>query len=199
MTQLNLKTLLTGVNLILSFSFFAQKPNDLQDIILKDISNRFQVAIPGELNQTIKQTEVFNVAIIPMDLIGTIKLPWHDNKEQLSNETEFEFENDMLNCRSGKDWKDNRGILIKIIRRKEYCERIGYRDAAMQKYFELHYCSFVKDSKLIIIEYGMKFSNCSNGESVKENKMCELEKIKKQKLVDSGIAKIIVQMKITTN
>ena len=191
MTKSNLKPFITGAILLLSFSIFAQKPNNFQDIILKDISNRFQVTIPGALNKTIKQTEVFNIAIVPMDLIGALKLPWQDNKEQLSNENEVEFENNMLNCVSGKDWK-----FVKIIRRKQYCERIGYSDAAMGKYFELHYCSFVKENKLVIIEYGMKFSTCTNEKSVKENKRCELEKNKKQKFIDIGIAEIIFQMKI---
>nr|WP_299415607.1 hypothetical protein [uncultured Emticicia sp.] len=166
----------------------------MQDINLKDISNRFQVLIPGALNQTIGQTEVFNIAIIPIDLIGTLKLPWQDNKEQLSNESEVEFENNMLNCVSGKDWK-----FVKIIKRKQYCERIGYSDAAMGKYFELHYCSFLKENKLVIFEYGMKCSTCSNENSVKENQRCELEKNKKQKNIDLGIAEIIFQMKIAKN
>jgi hypothetical protein len=191
MTKSNLKPFVTGAILLLSFSIFAQKPNDFQDIILKDISNRFQVTIPGALNKTIKQTEVFNIAIVPMDLIGALKLPWQDNKEQLSNESEVEFENNMLNCVSGKDWK-----FVKIIKRKQYCERIGYSDAAMGKYFEFHYCSFLKENKLVIIEYGMKCSTCSNENSVKENKRCELEKNKKQKFIDIGIAEIIFQMKI---
>lgn len=191
MTKSIVKPFVTGVILLLSFTLFAQKPNNLQDINLKDISNRFQVLIPGALNQTIGQTEVFNVAIIPIDLIGTLKLPWQDNKEQLSNESEVEFENNMLNCVSGKDWK-----FVKIIKRKQYCERIGYSDAAMGKYFELHYCSFLKENKLVIIEYGMKCSTCSNENSVKENQRCELEKNKKQKNIDMGIAEIIFQMKI---
>ena len=194
MTKSILKPFVTGAILLLSFSIFAQKPNDFQDIILKDISNRFQVTIPGALNKTIKQTEVFNVAIVPMDLIGITKLPWHENKEQLSNESEVEFENNMLNCVSGKDSK-----FVKIIKRKQYCERIGYSDAAMGKYFELHFCSFVKENKLVIIEYAMIFSNCSMKNSAKEKKMCELEKNKKQKLIDIGIAEIAFQMKIVKN
>lgn len=194
MTKSIVKPFVTGVILLLSFTLFAQKPYDLQDINLKDISNRFQVLIPGALNQTIGQTEVFNIAIIPIDLIGTLKLPWQDNKEQLSNESEVEFENNMLNCVSGKDWK-----FVKIIKRKQYCERIGYSDAAMGKYFELHYCSFLKENKLVIIEYGMKCSTCSNENSVKENQRCELEKNKKQKNIDLGIAEIIFQMKIAKN
>jgi len=194
MTKSIVKPFVTGVILLLSFTLFAQKPNNLQDINLKDISNRFQVLIPGALNQTIGQTEVFNIAIIPIDLIGTLKLPWQDNKEQLSNESEVEFENNMLNCVSGKDWK-----FVKIIKRKQYCERIGYSDAAMGKYFELHYCSFLKENKLVIIEYGMKCSTCSNENSVKENQRCELEKNKKQKNIDLGIAEIIFQMKIAKN
>ena len=194
MTKSIVKPFVTGVILLLSFTLFAQKPYNLQDINLKDISNRFQVLIPGALNQTIGQTEVFNIAIIPIDLIGTLKLPWQDNKEQLSNESEVEFENNMLNCVSGKDWK-----FVKIIKRKQYCERIGYSDAAMGKYFELHYCSFLKENKLVIIEYGMKCSTCSNENSVKENQRCELEKNKKQKNIDLGIAEIIFQMKIAKN
>jgi hypothetical protein len=194
MTKSIVKPFVTGVILLLSFTLFAQKPYNLQDINLKDISNRFQVLIPGALNQTIGQTEVFNIAIIPIDLIGTLKLPWQDNKEQLSNESEVEFENNMLNCVSGKDWK-----FVKIIKRKQYCERIGYSDAAMGKYFEFHYCSFLKENKLVIIEYGMKCSTCSNENSVKENQRCELEKNKKQKNIDLGIAEIIFQMKIAKN
>ena len=194
MTKSMIKPFVIGVSLILSFSLFGQTSNNLENIILDDISNRFQVTIPGEFNKTIKQTEVFKVAIIPIDLIGTIKLPWHDNKEQLSSESEVEFENNMLNCVSGKDWK-----FVKISRRKQYCERIGYSDAAMGKYFELHYCSFVKENKLVIIEYGMKFSTCTNEKSVKENKRCELEKNKKQKFIDIGITDIIFRMKIVKN
>ncbi len=195
-----LKPCITGIILCLSVSLFAQKPNNLQDIILQDISNRFQVSIPGALNKTIKQTAIFNVAIIPMDLIGRMKLQWHDNKEQLSNESEVEFENDMLNCVSGKDWKDKLGYFTKIMKRKRYCERIGYLDAEMGgKYFELHYCSFVKDNKLVIIEYGMKFSDCSMNDSAKEKKNCEIEKNNRQNFMDFGIAEMVVQMKIVKN
>ena len=69
----------------------------------------------------------------------------------------------------------------------------------MGKYFELHYYSFVKKNKLIIIEYGIKFSTCTNEKSVKENKRCELEKNKKQKFIDIGITDIIFRMKIVKN
>jgi len=66
----------------------------------------------------------------------------------------------------------------------------------MGKYFELHYYSFVKKNKLIIIVYGIKFSTYTNEKSEKENIRCELEKNKKQKNIDMGIAEIIFQMKI---
>jgi hypothetical protein len=48
------KPFVTGVILLLSYSLFAQKTDNLKDIIFKDISNRFQVAIPGALNKTIR-------------------------------------------------------------------------------------------------------------------------------------------------
>jgi hypothetical protein len=54
MTKSIVKLFVTGVILLLYFSLFAQKPDNLKDIILKDISNRFQVTIPGALNKTIR-------------------------------------------------------------------------------------------------------------------------------------------------
>ena len=56
-----------------------------------------------------------------MDLIGTIKLNWHNDKEQFTNESEVEFENNMLNYVSEKDRKDKNDNLIKIIKRMRYC------------------------------------------------------------------------------
>lgn len=70
----------------------------------------------------------FRVAIIPLELIGKIKISWNDNQQQMTKETELEFETDLLSCSQGKEGED-----VETKKRKTYCWRSGYGDAAMRQ------------------------------------------------------------------
>lgn len=195
-----LSKLLAVILLSYTVSLWAQTPKSKKEVILDtiftDLSSRYQIMIPGELSQTIKKTNLFNIAIVPLGLIGKVEISWDSDKKQLSHESETEFETNMLNCLLGKDKKDKNGNPVKLIKRQQYCERVGYQDAAMGKYSELHYCSFVKEGKLVVIEYSLINSNCGNGRNRKEAKLCEAQKSKFQQTVNNGIAKIVNQIKI---
>ena len=165
------------------------------DTSFNDLSNRFKVTIPAFPDTTLSAVEGLSVAVIPVDAIGAVKIPWSDNQQQLSKETEKEFETELLECKDGKDKNDETGAVTKM--KKGYCERTGYGDAGMGHFGVIYYCSFKKDNNLVVIEMMTYWSNCATGyETKSEIKACEAERDKQEKAIDSYVESLVASLKI---
>lgn len=165
------------------------------DTSFADLSKRFMVTISSYPDTTMPNIEALNVAVIPLDSIAAVKIPWNDNQKQMTKETEKEFETELLECKDGKDKNGEAGAETKM--KKGYCERTGYGDAGMGHVGYPYFCSFKKDNNLVVIEVMTYWSACTTGyETKKEMKECEDEKAKAMKQLDDYIAGLVATLKV---
>ncbi len=127
------------------------------DTLFNDLSNRFKVITRAFPDSTVPGYKFLQVAIIPIDSIGAVTIPWNDNQHQLTKETEKEFETELMQCKDGKDTADG---VAQTKMKNGYCERTGYSDAAMGHYALVYYCSFVKENNLVVVELMTTWSSC---------------------------------------
>ena len=164
------------------------------DTLFNDLSNRFKVitaAFPDD--SSVPGVESINVAVIPVDSIGTVKIPWNDNQQQLTKETEKEFETELMQCKNGKDTTDD---VAETKMKKGYCERTGYSDASMGHFALVYYCSFVKENNLVVVELMTNWSSCGAGYETKaERKACETGREKDMKTLDMYMEKFISSLR----
>jgi hypothetical protein len=135
----------------------------------------------------------FSVAVIPTDSLGMKKIGWSETKEQLTQETEKEFETELLRCRNGKDKNGNAHATT--VKRKLYCERVGYGEGAMGSFYEIHYYGFVKNKKLVIIEIVARFTNCLNYEA-SEIPNCKAREAKARTNLIRMMEKIVLKIQL---
>lgn len=165
------------------------------DTSFTDLSGRFRVTIPSYPDSTLPNIQGLNVAVIPVDSIGAVKIPWNDNQQQLTKETEKEFETELLQCIGGKDKTGEASAETKI--KNGYCERTGYGDAAMGQAGYNYYCALKKDNNLVIIEMMTLWPSCTTGfQTEKERKACRAEQDKAEKSIEDFIGKTVAALKV---
>lgn len=162
------------------FSLTDQK----SDTTLKDITGNHFVKVPFICSDV----RDFQVAVISLDSIGKKKLPWNENQQQFTKETEKEFEQELLSCSQGKDSSYSRTLVTKM---KTYCRKTGYGDGGMGKLYDVNYVSFRKANYLIVFEFAVIWRNCQHGYEGEQIKICETEEHEKRIRVDSYIDKLV--------
>ena len=157
------------------------KPGDKS---ISDLSNRFTVSYTPASGSS-NQISDMQLAVIPVDSLGTVDIKWHQLKQESTKETEKEFETELLQCIDGKDKSGQPDAVT--TKRKSYCERVGYSDGGgMGSYAIMHYGAFVKDNNLVIAEFFVNYSKCNIGYEEKSQKAaCESENEKKRQAIDN--------------
>ena len=164
------------------------------DTTINDLSNRFKVTIPTLQVNLSAFIDKINVAVIPLNSLGKVDIPWDDNQKQVTKETEKEFETNLLKCINGKDSGSDAGVIIK--KKKSYCERTGYGDAAMGHYSELCYAGFTKENKLIIVELHTRWSTCMNLAGKSRRKKCEADQALARQRIELMFENLVRKIKV---
>jgi hypothetical protein len=165
----------------------------LVDTSFLDLTGRFRVSIPAYADTSIQNLTGLNVAVIPLDSLGTMKIAWNEYKQEVTKETEKEFETSLLECKNGKDKAIDAGVIT--VKKNGYCERTGYNDYAMGSVGTLYYCSYTKENNLVIIELFTRWSACGAGyETEAERKACETEKEAQKKKLDEFVENLVSKL-----
>ena len=164
----------------------------VKDTSFPDLTAKYTVM----LLRVIYPENVLNlkIAVIPLNAIGKNKIDWCDSKTQMTKETEKEFETELLKCTDGKDKTVE--DLATTSKKLLYCERVGYGEGAAGSLYEIHYCSFVKDKMLIVIEFTARWVNCDMFEDARGKKRCAAKKLRLITAIDRMVVNIVKTIKI---
>jgi hypothetical protein len=187
----------TNSNTAIATTDTTKNPEQNSEGKLLDLSKRFTVSYKAVADSDIYLEDNLRFAVIPLDSIGAIDIPWHDMKKEVTKETEKEFETELLKCIDGKDKNIESSAVTE--KRPLYCEREGYSDfGGMGSIPKMHYHAFVKGNNLIIAEMFLSWSKCTTGyETKKEQKDCRDENEKKKAALRTFMDEVVKTIQVT--
>ena len=164
-----------------TISAFGSKKAD--DTTFIDLTSSYRV----EMKYAPKNKIDYRVAIIPRDSIGKKNIKW--DFAGYPNESEMEFENEMLQC--SKEQPEDNGNTIKT---KKYCER-QYNTAGAGSWWILYYYSFIRKNELVIATFNSNWHHCEYSDDYAIRKECKKETKEQQRVIKKFVNKLMPTIK----